>query len=56
MASIKNFQLVDPEEQDVVILQCGRIGKNEFTMDLQWPMTPLQAFAISMSSLDSKIE
>ena len=55
MASIKNFQLVDPEEQDVVILQCGRIGKNEFTMDLQWPMTPLQAFAISMSSLDSKI-
>ena len=54
MASVKNFQLVDPEEQNVVILQFGRVGKDEFTMDLQWPMSPLQAFAITMSSFDSK--
>lgn len=55
MASVKNFQLVDPEEQNTVLLQFGRVGKNEFTMDLQWPMTPLQAFSITMSSFDSKI-
>ena len=33
----------------------GRVGKDEFTMDFQWPMTPFQAFAITLSSFDSKI-
>lgn len=55
MASVKNFQLVDPEEQNAVVLQFGRVGKDEFTMDLQWPMSPFQAFAITLSSFDSKI-
>lgn len=57
MASVKNFQLVDPNEneQDAVILQFGRVGKDQFTMDMQWPMSPYQAFAITMSSFDSKI-
>ena len=36
MASVKNFQLVQPEEQDAIILQFGRVGKDEFTMDFQW--------------------
>jgi hypothetical protein len=55
MASVKNFQLVDPDEQNVIILQFGRVGKDQFTMDMQWPMSPYQAFAITMSSFDSKI-
>ena len=55
MASVKNFQLVDPDEQNSVVLQFGRVGKDDFTMDLQWPMSPLQAFAITLSSFDSKI-
>jgi hypothetical protein len=55
MASVKNFQLVDPDEQNTVVLQFGRVGKDDFTMDLQWPMSPLQAFAITLSSFDSKI-
>lgn len=55
MASVKNFQLVDPDNQSVVVLQFGRVGKDEFTMDLQWPMSPFQAFAITLSSFDSKI-
>lgn len=70
MASVKNFQLVDPDEQNAVLLQVpvsennmhrllvfqfGRVGKDEFTMDMQWPLTPLQAFAITLSSFDSKI-
>lgn len=42
MASVKNFQLVDPEEQNSVVLQFGRVAKDEFTMDLQWPLSPLQ--------------
>lgn len=55
MASVKNFQLVDPAEQSSVVLQFGRVGKDEFTMDLQYPMSPFQAFAITLSSFDSKI-
>jgi tubby-related protein 1 len=42
MASVKNFQLVDPDEQNAVVLQFGRTSKDDFTMDLQWPLSPLQ--------------
>jgi len=55
MASVKNFQLVVPEEQDKIMLQFGRVGKDEFTMDYQWPLSPFQAFAITLSSFDSKL-
>ena len=55
MASVKNFQLVEPDEQDAVLLQFGRVGKDEFTMDFRYPLTPFQAFAITLSSFDSKI-
>lgn len=55
MASVKNFQLVDPEDQEPVLLQFGRVGKDVFTMDYQWPLCPLQAFAIALSSFDYKI-
>ena len=55
MASVKNFQLVDPEERSTVVLQFGRVGKDEFTMDFHHPITPFQAFAVTLSSFDSKI-
>jgi len=55
MASVKNFQLVSPEDQDSIMLQFGRVGKDEFTMDYQWPLSPFQAFAITLSSFDSKL-
>ena len=55
MASVKNFQLVDPDEHNIVVLQFGRVAKDEFTMDMQFPISPFQAFAITLSSFDSKI-
>jgi len=55
MASVKNFQLITHDDQEKIILQFGRVAKDEFTMDFQWPMTPFQAFAITLSSFDSKI-
>lgn len=55
MASVKNFQLIAPADHERVALQFGRVGKNEFTMDLRWPFSPLQAFAVALSSFDSKI-
>ena len=55
-ASVKNFQLVEEDdENERIILQFGRVSKDEFTMDLDWPMSPMQAFCICLSSFDSKI-
>jgi tubby-related protein 1 len=55
MASVKNFQLVNPEDVETVLLQFGRVDKEEFSMDFQWPLCPLQAFAICLSSFDYKL-
>ncbi|KAE8674506.1 Tubby-like F-box protein 6 [Hibiscus syriacus] len=63
VASVKNFQLVaavEPSqnvtvaEQENVILQFGKIGKDIFTMDYRYPLSAFQAFAICLSSFDTK--
>eukprot|EP00985_Skeletonema_marinoi_P028405 scaffold24791_cov153-Skeletonema_marinoi.AAC.2 len=53
MASVKNFQLVD--DKGDMCLQFGRTGKDEFILDVQWPLSPFQAFALALSSFDSKV-
>ncbi|CAN4106200.1 unnamed protein product [Withania somnifera] len=62
VASVKNFQLVaSPEngvagpEHEKVILQFGKVGKDMFTMDYRYPLSAFQAFAICLSSFDTKI-
>lgn len=62
VASVKNFQLVaSPEngvsgpEHEKVILQFGKVGKDVFTMDYRYPLSAFQAFAICLSSFDTKI-
>ncbi|KAG2439214.1 hypothetical protein HXX76_004576 [Chlamydomonas incerta] len=54
-ASVKNFQLVSDDNHNHVILQFGKVGKDTFTMDYQWPISAFQAFAICMSSFDNKL-
>jgi len=53
-ASVKNFQIIHPQEPSYKILQFGRTGEHTFSMDYQYPMTAVQAFAICLSSLDGK--
>ncbi|KAL2485815.1 Tubby-like F-box protein 3 [Abeliophyllum distichum] len=62
VASVKNFQLVvsirnasGGQELENVILQFGKVGKDVFTMDYQYPISAFQAFAICLSSFDTKI-
>ncbi|KAJ7296626.1 hypothetical protein O6H91_03G052800 [Diphasiastrum complanatum] len=64
VASVKNFQLVaaaEPtqslpqSEYDKVLLQFGKIGKDIFTMDYRYPLSAFQAFAICLSSFDTKL-
>ncbi|RWS30756.1 tubby-related protein 3-like protein [Leptotrombidium deliense] len=40
---------------DDIALQFGRVSEKEFTCDVTWPMSLLQAFAIALSSFDSKL-
>lgn len=56
VASVKNFQLCENADQEHHIMQFGRIeGRHNFTLDFAYPLTPLQAFAVAISSLQSKI-
>ncbi|XP_006868237.1 PREDICTED: tubby-related protein 2 [Chrysochloris asiatica] len=54
-ASVKNFQIVHPEDPDYLVLQFGRVAPDTFTMDFCYPLCPLQAFAICLSSFDGKL-
>jgi len=54
-ASVKNFQLINEADPESVLLQFGRISKDTFTMDFMYPLTPLQAFAICLTSFDYKL-
>ncbi|KAJ4882521.1 Tubby-like F-box protein 11 [Raphanus sativus] len=69
VASVKNFQLVaaeaassgagegmSPERQNQrIILQFGKVGKDVFTMDYGYPISAFQAFAICLSSFETRI-
>ncbi|XP_031497721.1 tubby-like F-box protein 3 isoform X2 [Nymphaea colorata] len=62
VASVKNFQLVASlentqvtHEHDKVLLQFGKVAKDSFTMDYRYPLSAFQAFAICLSSFDTKI-
>ncbi len=54
-ASVKNFQLVETDESEDIVCQFGKVSEKEFTMDYKWPMSALQAFAICLTSFDSKL-
>ncbi|CAE7319075.1 TULP3, partial [Symbiodinium sp. KB8] len=57
-ASVKNFQLETADQTsaaDDCPLQFGRVDKHRFTLDVSWPLSPLQAFGIVLASLDPKL-
>jgi tubby-related protein 1 len=54
LASVKNFQIVDEDRPDFIFLQFGKVNEHSFTMDFQWPFTPVQAMMICLSSFDFK--
>ena len=42
-------------EQDKIILQFGKVSKDMFTMDYRYPLSAFQAFAMCLSSFDTKL-
>ncbi|XP_022859829.1 tubby-like F-box protein 8 [Olea europaea var. sylvestris] len=71
VASVKNFQLIaanqpttntqmtsqpsQSSDHNKIILQFGKVGKDMFTMDYRYPLSAFQAFAICLSSFDTKL-
>ncbi|CAL0326510.1 unnamed protein product [Lupinus luteus] len=64
VASVKNFQLVAVVDQsqpggkgdeEMVLLQFGKVGDDTFTMDYRQPLSAFQAFAICLSSFGTKL-
>ncbi|KAI8999299.1 tubby C-terminal-like domain-containing protein [Gaertneriomyces semiglobifer] len=55
LASVKNFQIVHDNDLDYIIMQFGRVEQDSFTIDFQYPMSCVQAFAIALTSFDAKL-
>nr|XP_060629179.1 tubby-related protein 1 isoform X1 [Anolis sagrei ordinatus] len=54
-ASVKNFQIVHCNDPDYIVLQFGRVADDAFTLDYNYPLCAVQAFAIALSSFDGKL-
>ncbi|KAF3651922.1 tubby-like F-box protein 8 [Capsicum chacoense] len=48
-------QPTSQSDHDKIILQFGKVGKDMFTMDYRYPLSAFQAFAICLSSFDTKL-
>ncbi|CAF3801671.1 unnamed protein product [Rotaria socialis] len=55
--SVKNFQMVIENEnhEEQVAMQFGRVDKDIFSCDFRYPLSAIQAFAIALSSFDSRL-
>eukprot|EP01016_Furgasonia_blochmanni_P040549 TRINITY_DN5186_c0_g1_i13.p3 TRINITY_DN5186_c0_g1~~TRINITY_DN5186_c0_g1_i13.p3 ORF type:complete len:139 (-),score=0.30 TRINITY_DN5186_c0_g1_i13:428-844(-) len=53
--SVKNFQLIDQEDDNVIYMEFGRVDDDSFNLDFQWPFSPMQALAVALSSFDGKL-
>jgi Tub family len=40
---------------EYIVMQFGRVAEDVFTMDFRYPMCAVQAFAVALSSFDSKL-
>ncbi|XP_009001666.1 tubby-related protein 3 isoform X1 [Callithrix jacchus] len=54
-ASVKNFQIVHKNDPDYIVMQFGRVADDVFTLDYSYPLCAVQAFAVGLSSFDSKL-
>ncbi|XP_076870009.1 TUB like protein 1b isoform X2 [Brachyhypopomus gauderio] len=54
-ASVKNFQIIHSKDHDYIVMQFGRVADDAFTLDYNYPLCAVQAFAIALSSFDGKI-
>jgi hypothetical protein len=49
--SAKNFQLAFGKSPEHAVCQCGKIGDDKFSLDFKYPLSVVQAFGISLSTI-----
>lgn len=49
--SAKNFQLAFGKKPEGSVCQCGKIGNDEFSLDFKYPLSVIQAFGISLTTM-----
>ncbi|KAM4609958.1 tubby-related protein 1 [Polymixia lowei] len=54
-ASVKNFQIAHSKHNSYIVMQFGRVADDMFTLDYNYPMCAVQAFALALSSFDGKL-
>ncbi|KAJ3370162.1 hypothetical protein HDU91_006568 [Kappamyces sp. JEL0680] len=54
-SSVKNFQIVHPDDKEYITLQSGRINDHSFNVDIRYPFTLFQALGIVLTSFDPKL-
>lgn len=53
LESAKNFQI---ELKNKQVIQFGRIENNCYTLDFEWPFSPLQAFAVALANITQRLK
>ena len=48
MPSVKNFQLVSPDDIEDIICQFGKVGEDRFHLDFKAPLNAFQAFSLAL--------
>jgi len=52
LPSVKNFQLVSPDDTSDILCQFGKVGDDTFHLDFKRPITAFQAFAFALSQFN----
>ena len=55
LASKKNFQLVDIEDQDRILMLFGKMTKNRWCLDYSPPMSPLNCLFVALTAFSAKL-
>lgn len=55
LPSVKNFQVIHPNDSSYITLMFGKIGDNDFVLDFTYPWNALEAFGVAVSSLVFKL-
>ncbi|CAD8117921.1 unnamed protein product [Paramecium sonneborni] len=53
-ASAKNFEIIDLQDKNIIYLLHRKLEKNLFNLDYKYPISMLQAFCFSLSSISKK--
>jgi len=53
-ASAKNFQIIYPDDNDNIILQHGKINRDEYNIDFREPFNFVLAFSVSIVAIGKK--